>query len=201
MPSVFITAVELIPLVKDEEGNIQTEPFLNVARQVLPLIDQLGSAFYLVRHDISGNIERLAGRAHSDPNKYQRLFDIVKDEMEAGEHPKPLSCANGLLWLKRANDFILELLRCLQKDESLALYDAAYSAYMQSLQPFHGIMTRGVFSVALKVVPRREYFFGRLGTPEEVESGIGALLENWGPLMQDVHQFLEENELNDPAKV
>lgn len=84
MHSALASADQLIPLVKTPEGEIQTEPFLNVSKQLLPLIgephenllkmsrycatnfcligwlsaaDQLGSAFYLVKHDVGGNIE------------------------------------------------------------------------------------------------------------------------------------------------
>lgn len=41
MPSVFVAANQLIPLVKDSDDQIQTEPFLNVSRQVLPLIGEI----------------------------------------------------------------------------------------------------------------------------------------------------------------
>lgn len=163
--------------------------------------DHLGSAFYLVKRDISGNIERLAGKALCDSTEYRCLFTIITKEMEAGESEKPLSCARGLLWLKRAMEFILELMKCLQQDASVTLHDAAQTAYVKCLQPFHGMLTRGVFSVALRVVPSREAFMSLLGTPEDVKTGLQELLENWQPLVQEVHKFLDENGLDDPTPV
>lgn len=42
--SLFVRVVEMLPYVKDEEGNILTDNFLDVCQQVLPVI---GESFWL----------------------------------------------------------------------------------------------------------------------------------------------------------
>jgi hypothetical protein len=66
-----------------------------------PAPDSFGSAFFIVRNDISGNIERLRGRKASDPARFERLFPIVEDEVARNDDNHGSSCTKGLLWLKR----------------------------------------------------------------------------------------------------
>ena len=57
--------------------------------------------------------------------------------------------------LRRAMEFIVDLLRRLHNDRQVELPAAATAAYDATLQPFHGWITSGVFSLAMKV-PRIE---------------------------------------------
>lgn len=62
----------------------------------------LGSAFYIVQADVSGNINRLKARMEEDPGRYKDdVFQMVLDEREQGTWMESASCTNGLLWLTR----------------------------------------------------------------------------------------------------
>jgi hypothetical protein len=54
-----------------------------------------------VRNDIGGNIARLRERKALAPEKFERLFAIVEDEIARNDTAGGGSCAKGLLWLKR----------------------------------------------------------------------------------------------------
>ena len=78
-------------------------------RPLLPLnhpprlpADKLGTGFALVRHDVGGNIERLATCAATKPAEYEAdVFQMVRDDVAAGTHTASTSVTKGLLWLKR----------------------------------------------------------------------------------------------------
>ncbi|PNH04133.1 Pleckstrin y domain-containing family A member 8 [Tetrabaena socialis] len=123
MPSAFARASFSCASIKGPDGFLQTQPFLDVCRQVLPVVEKLGTAFTLVKTDIGGNIEvgaamfkhlpvalptmrlpmsqRLSLRAAKDPDRYTRLFSIVADEVVEKAQNDSTSCTKGLLWLKR----------------------------------------------------------------------------------------------------
>ena len=63
--------------------------------------EKLGTAFSMVRSDISGNISRLQARQAQDPDRYALLFPIVLDEVDKGGDKGSSSATKGLLWLKR----------------------------------------------------------------------------------------------------
>ncbi|CAD7705304.1 unnamed protein product [Ostreobium quekettii] len=201
MASALGTAIALVGVVKDASGRIQTEPFLNVARLLLPIIDKLGVTFYPVKQDVSGNIERLGRRAREDAVRYACLFEIVTTEVAAGKHEQSDSCAKGLLWLKRAMEFVLGLLRQLHDDDEKSMSQAANEAYASTLQPFHGMITYGVFTAAMSWLPSREAFFSKLDAGADLKPSMKLFLDCMTPLVQEVHNFLVENDLNDKTPV
>ncbi len=149
--SVFETTLPLIRSVKTPEGALQTQQFLEVCRQILPVVGEsqspriqasfwpcnhrcppprslfqtptittllflispspsslpistakLGTGFVIVKSDVGGNIDRLATRAATQPQRYDPdIFQIVRDEVAEGAQGGSSSCTKGLLWLKR----------------------------------------------------------------------------------------------------
>lgn len=56
MASLLETTLALVPsIVKGE--SVLSQPFLSTCRQVLPVLDKLGTGLSIVRSDVSGNIE------------------------------------------------------------------------------------------------------------------------------------------------
>ena len=56
----------------------------------------------LVKHDVGGNIDRVAARAAAKPAEYEAdVFAMVRDDVAAGTHTISTSVTKGLLWLKR----------------------------------------------------------------------------------------------------
>jgi Ca2+:H+ antiporter len=64
--------------------------------------DKLGTGFMIVKHDVGGNIDRLATCAATKPDEYQAdVFAMVRDDVAAGTNTGSSSVMKGLLWLKR----------------------------------------------------------------------------------------------------
>lgn len=166
----------------------------------------MGTGFALVKSDVGGNIDRLADKAATQPDIYNPdIYQMIKDEVQQGVHMESSSCTKGLLWLKRAMQFILALLVKLNQDRFISLSEAASEAYYATLQPFHGWIVTGTFTIALKLAPSRHTFFSNFGaTAGEEEECMRAMNEfciEFGLLLTEVHQFLDLNGLNDPTKV
>jgi len=54
----------------------------------------------------------------------------------------------------------------------------------------------------LQLVPSREAFLEKLGTPnEELYQQMNGFLSAFQPVLQDVHKFFVEHNLDDPARV
>ncbi|KAH7619947.1 hypothetical protein Ndes2526B_g05192 [Nannochloris sp. 'desiccata'] len=208
--NVFETTCPLIKNVRSSEGAVQTQEFLEVCRQILPVVGKLGTGFGLVKSDVGGNIDRLATRAATQPDLYNPdIFQILRDEVIQGTHVESSSCTKGLLWLKRAMQFVVALLHRLAQDRNISLSDAASETYYSTLQQYHGWIVTGTFTVALKLVPGRESFFESVGAGGlDGESGREAVFKSMNEfcvefedLLKVVHKFLVENDLDDPARV
>ena len=62
----------------------------------------LGTGFFIVESDVSGNVNRLKTRMEEQPERYKHdVFQILLDEKEQGTCMDSDSCTNGLLWLTR----------------------------------------------------------------------------------------------------
>ncbi|GFH20254.1 GLTP domain-containing protein, partial [Haematococcus lacustris] len=146
--SVLEQVTEKVPSVRSPEGFIQTEPFLSVCRLVLPVVDKLGTPFAMVKSDISGNIERLAAKATTDPSRYSHLFVIVQDEVVAGTSAASTSCTKGLLWLKRAMEFMLAIIQATNAKPQLSLPQVVQETYTATLMRFHGFIVSSAFTVS-----------------------------------------------------
>ncbi|PNW75260.1 hypothetical protein CHLRE_12g519450v5 [Chlamydomonas reinhardtii] len=200
--SAFAQASSLFASVKGPDGFIQTLPFLEVCRQVLPVVDKLGTAFALVKTDIGGNIERLAQRAAKDPERYKRLFTIVQDEVVEKTHTESTSCTKGLLWLKRAMEFVCALMRRIHDDAATPLSTEVDETYRATLMQFHGFFVSNAFWLAFKFVPSREEFLTNVGgSGPEVMGEMAAFVDGFSALLEEVHKWMVEQGLNDPTKV
>eukprot|EP00899_Mesostigma_viride_P022845 jgi/Mesvir1/3745/Mv15020-RA.2 len=145
--SIFEPILAALPGITDDKGNVLSNPFLSTCGYVIPVIDQLGTALYPVKSDIGGNIDRLRKRYETDTARFHVIFAIVEDEIKAGTASGSSSCSNGLLWLKRANQFIVAFLVQLRANPSQSLKDAAYAAYEATLSKYHNWLTRKAFEV------------------------------------------------------
>ncbi|MEW5317892.1 MAG: hypothetical protein WDW38_009154 [Sanguina aurantia] len=181
------------------DGHVLTQPFLELCRLCIPIVERLGTAFILVKTDISGNIKRLADKALTDPDRYRTLFTIVQDEMVCNAHGHGTSCTKGLLWLKRAMEFTVAILLKLQEDDQIELCKAVKDTYALTLQRFHGFIASTAFSLAFNFVPTREDFEQSLGS--DARSGMAEFTTGFGPVLAEIQAFMIVNNLDDPTRV
>lgn len=111
------------------------------------LPDKFGAAMALVKSDIGGNITRLETKYNSDPSKYEHLYSMVQEEVESKTAKGSSSCTNGLLWLTRAMDFLVELFRNLVDHPDWSMSQACTDSYSKTLKKWHGWLASSSFSV------------------------------------------------------
>uniref|UniRef100_A0A7S2Z8A6 Glycolipid transfer protein domain-containing protein n=1 Tax=Chloropicon laureae TaxID=464258 RepID=A0A7S2Z8A6_9CHLO len=200
---VFTALLQHVQQVDDGSGGIRTEHFLNTCREVLPVVDKLGTGFTVVRIDVSGNIDRLQKRFESSgERRYDNIYAILEDEVAKNEQTDNSSCTKGLLWLKRAMQFLVELLGILHRDKDASVSTAANDAYTKVLQPYHGWITSGVFWAALKLVPSRDGLFEKLGgESDKLHEDMGTFISQFEGVLSKIHSHMDSQGLNFPDKV
>ncbi|KAL6194757.1 hypothetical protein ACLB2K_035833 [Fragaria x ananassa] len=174
-----------------------TKPFLEVCKQILPVIEKFGAAMTLVKSDVGGNITRLETKYLSNPAEFNLLYSLVRVEVEAKTAKASSSCTNGLLWLTRAMDFLLELFRNLLEHQDWTMSQACSDSYAKTLKQWHGWFASSSFSVAMKLAPDRKKFMDVIGGNGDIMGDIEKFCTNFSPLLQENHKFLASVGLDD----
>ncbi|ONI26726.1 hypothetical protein PRUPE_1G041700 [Prunus persica] len=188
--TVFAPALEGFKTVKSDGGEILTKPFLEVCKQILPVIDKFGAAMTLVKSDIGGNITRLESKYSSNPSKFNYLYSLVQLEVETKTAKASSSCTNGLLWLTRAMDFLVELFRNLLDHPDWTMSQACTDSYGKTLKKWHGWLASSSFSVAMKLAPDRKKFMEVIGGNGDIMGDIDKFCTTFTPLLKENHKFL-----------
>ncbi|CAA2959888.1 glycolipid transfer 1 [Olea europaea subsp. europaea] len=186
--TVFSQALEGMKHVKSEEGVMLTKPFLNVCKQILPVIDKFGPAMALAKSDIGGNIIRLENKYLSNPTQYNHLYSMVQEEAKTAKGSS--SCADGLLWLTRAMDFLVGLFRNLLEHQDWSMSQACSDSYGKTLKKWHGWLARSSFMVAMKLAPDRKKFMDVIGGRGDVNSDMKKFCTTFSPFLEENHKFL-----------
>ncbi|KAM5553210.1 glycolipid transfer protein 1 [Rosa sericea] len=195
--TVFAPALEGMKSVKSAEGEMQTKPFLEVCKQILPVIEKFGAAMTLVKSDVGGNITRLETKYSSNPSEFDLLYSLVRVEVEAKTAKASSSCTNGLLWLTRAMDFLLELFRNLLEHQDWTMSQACSDSYGKTLKQWHGWLASSSFSIAMKLAPDRKKFMDVIGGNGDIMADIEKFCTTFSPLLQENHKFLASVGLDD----
>ncbi|KAK9867885.1 hypothetical protein WJX84_000554 [Apatococcus fuscideae] len=199
--SIFARLAAEAAAVRDGQDHVRTQELLNVCREMLPVLDRFGTSFVIVRSDVGGNINRLAKRQAEDPGRYSVINAIIEEEVSKQDLGSS-SCTKGLLWLKRAMEFVVALLKRLHDDQNVTLATAANEVYYATLYKYHGWITSSAFVLALKLVPSREVFFEKLGTPGRgLMNEMYQFISAFSSVLAQIQKFLADRGLDDPAKV
>ncbi|KAK6141646.1 hypothetical protein DH2020_024619 [Rehmannia glutinosa] len=189
--TVFAPALEGMKHVKSEDGVMLTKPFLDVCKLILPVIDKFGAAMALVKSDIGGNITRLETKYLSNPTKYNHLYSMVQEEVDAKTAKGSSSCTNGLLWLTRAMDFLVALFRNLLEHQDWAMSQACTDSYSKTLKQWHGWLASSSFTVAMKLAPDRKKFLDVVAGNGDINSDIEKFCTTFSPFLEENHKFLQ----------
>ncbi|KAG9154328.1 hypothetical protein Leryth_000775 [Lithospermum erythrorhizon] len=188
--TVFGPALEGMKHVRSEQGEMLAKPFLDVCKLILPVIDQFGAAMALVKSDIGGNVTRLENKYLTDPTKYNHLYSMVQEEVQANTAKGSSSCTNGLLWLTRAMDFLVELFRDLLEHQDWTMSQACTDSYSKTLKKFHGWLASSSFTLAMKLAPDRKKFMDVIAGNGDITGDIGMFCSTFSPLLEENHKFL-----------
>ena len=79
--------------------------------------------------------------------------------------------------------------------------DCVYAGYEQSLKKYHGMITKGVFSVAVKAAPSRDAFFKKLDPELETEAEslakLRPMLDLVSPVLAHLNNWLKQQGIED----
>ncbi|KAL5990519.1 Glycolipid transfer protein 1 [Asimina triloba] len=150
--TVFTPSLEGMKSVKSEQGEILTKPFLEACKHVLPVIDKFGAAMSIVKSDIGGNISRLETKYSSNPSEFNFLYTMIRAEVEAKTAKASSSCTNGLLWLTRAMDFLVELFRNLLAQPDWNMSQVCTDSYNKTLKKWHGWLASSSFTLPFELL-------------------------------------------------
>lgn len=195
--TVFTPALEGMKYVKSEQSEMLTKPFLDVCKQILPVIDKFGAAMALVKSDVGGNITRLENKYLTNPTKYNYLYSMVQEEIEAKTAKGSSSCTNGLLWLTRAMDFLVGLFRNLLEHQDWAMSQACTDSYNKTLKKWHGWLASSSFTIAMKLAPDRKKFMDVLGGSGDINADIEKFCTTFPPFLEENHKFLASVGMDD----
>ncbi|AQK53706.1 Glycolipid transfer protein 1 [Zea mays] len=222
--TVFTPSLEAMKHVKAENGVILTKPFLDVCKQILPVLvqkfsgrvgemdglelfsqdtpcfygpDKFGGAMAIVKSDIGGNITRLENKYTSEPSKYEHLYSMVQEEVQNKTAKGSSSCTNGLLWLTRAMDFLVELFRNLLEHPDWTMGQSCTDSYTKTLKKFHGWLASSSFTVAMKLAPNREKFMEVISGTGDINADIEKFCTTFSPFLKENHNFLASVGLDD----
>ncbi|XP_043703272.1 glycolipid transfer protein 1-like [Telopea speciosissima] len=195
--TVFTPSLEGMKHVKSEDGELLTKPFLDVCKFILPVIEKFGAAMLLVKSDIGGNISRLEAKYLSNPTEFNHLYSMVRAEIQAKTAKGSSSCTNGLLWLTRAMDFLVELFRNLLEHPDWAMSQACTDSYNKTLKKWHGWLASSSFTVAMKLAPDRKKFMDVIGGGGDLNADIEKFCSTFAPLLEENHKFLDSVGMDD----
>jgi len=195
--TVFTPCLEGMKHVRSESGVLLTKPFLDVCKQILPVLDKFGAAMAIVKSDIGGNITRLDNKYSSDPSKYVHLHSMVQEEVQNKTAKGSSSCTNGLLWLTRAMDFLVELFRNLLDHQEWTMSQACTDSYTKTLKKWHGWLASSSFTLAMKLAPNRDKFMEVISGTGDINADIEKFCTTFHPFLKENHDFLASVGLDD----
>ncbi|EMS63682.1 hypothetical protein CFC21_092876 [Triticum aestivum] len=195
--TVFAPCLEGMKHVRSDSGVMLAKPFLDVCKQILPVLDKFGAAMAIVKSDIGGNITRLENKYSSDPTKYEHLYTMVQEEVEKKTAKGSSSCTNGLLWLTRAMDFLVELFRNLLDHPDWTMSQACTDSYTKTLKKWHGWLASSSFTVAMKLAPNKDKFMEVISGTGDIKADIEKFCTTFYPFLKENHDFLASVGLDD----
>lgn len=176
----------------EDDGTIKTEPFLKAAKQIVPFFDVLGTAYKPVKSDIDGNVVRLTKRYESAPDKFPTLRSILDDEIQRKCSENKDSATQGLLWLKRALEYLTMFLRLIVEDhkagkKSENIGPFAKKAYEDTLKKYHSWLIQKIFGMVYLAVPYRKDLLKSLSEDKSISDD---------QVITDMNDYIEVIEVN-----
>ncbi|VDM39130.1 unnamed protein product [Toxocara canis] len=193
-----------------ENGKVPTEQFLRACQGIADFVGFLGTAFIPVKNDISGNVSKVRSKFESDREKLKYIEDLIDDDL-SHNGGKLGYATEGLLWLKRGLEFMLELLTEMvreyrssaDKSSSESLVAVINKAYVATLKRHHGFVSKQLFKVVIVAAPYRRTILkalaeGNEGIDDICIDHIAAHLDNFRTNVAHLVDYYIEKKLDTP---
>ncbi|XP_013068305.1 pleckstrin homology domain-containing family A member 8-like [Biomphalaria glabrata] len=189
----------------NEKKTINTELFIQACKDVTTLLDRLGAQFSIAKKDMLGNVKRIEERFNTNKSQYTTLNSIMEEDSK--DSPKGhTSAIVGILWLKRGLEFLCAILDGLLKAYEKKVIDdnlrpIILEAYEKTLKPYHGMVSKFLFSNLTRLVPSKSNFNKALllredATNEMLFKDISLYLENFKDNLELINSLFVQYGLN-----
>lgn len=184
---------ELISRVKlDENGNVPTKPFLDVAERFPRIFDIVfgeGRVSNHLKSDVGGNVDSLHTIYKANPAVFETLDQTP--ELSAGIEGRV-----KLLWLQRGLMWIFKLVQDLLSKPNDEVTTIAWESYEKSLGKHHNWFVRKFVGVAFSVAPDRVDLLNAFGLSESRFQKEGKIfVESFAPIIMIVNRWLVQQKL------
>ncbi|XP_060662031.1 glycolipid transfer protein [Drosophila nasuta] len=177
---------------------IETQTFLNAAKEIVTVIETFGKLFTPVISDMNGNINKLTKVYGTDVLKYQYLEDMIVLNVNVDDF-----AANALLWLKRGLQLICTFFENIYNDaqSSEALKQHLQDAYERTLKPYHGFIVQSTIKIIYSWVPTRSQLLGQGDAQQENIEVLTNYLPTMRAQLDRIDALLKSHNLDDSRKV
>ncbi|XP_030568223.1 glycolipid transfer protein [Drosophila novamexicana] len=177
---------------------IETQTFLNAAKEIVTVIETFGKLFTPVISDMNGNINKLTKVYGTDVLKYQYLEDMIVLNVNVDDF-----AANALLWLKRGLQLICTFFENIYNDAQKAepLKQHLQDAYERTLKPYHGFIVQSTIKIIYSWVPTRSQLLGQGAAQLENIEVLTSYLPAMRSQLDRIDALLKAHNLDDARKV
>lgn len=212
-PALHQALLEKFRAVPDAQGRLDCDKLADAAMQISAVYDLVFGGGIVSRHlkqDIANSSGRM--RAAADALRKSRgggvvcadeliLWEIEElgiSRMRKDQH----SGVRGMLWMKRALDFIFSLIcNMFGSMKDATSKECALEAYDRILKPYHSFLVSHIVSLAFSLAPSKEEFVSRLGFElAEAEACVQSIEEVIRPIIAGLGKLLEQSHCNFPDK-
>ncbi|XP_011188877.1 glycolipid transfer protein [Zeugodacus cucurbitae] len=179
------------------EDKVETEAFLESAREIVTVIESFGKLFTPVISDMNGNITKLTKVYNMDKIKYVYLEDMIILNVNVNNF-----AADALLWLKRGLQLICTFFENIFHDAQCAdvLKPHLQNAYERTLKPYHGFIVQGTIKIIYNWVPTRSQLIGQGETHDENLQELQKFLPTMRSHLNRIDALLKQYNLDDVKK-
>jgi hypothetical protein len=198
--------VETVP--DSSPPDMELASFVQACKTLSTVYDKLGSLLSTAKKDMNDNLAVIV-KGCADKPQIKTIQDAVRFDIDNKlcfrDNKNRKGVSFGILWLVRALRFIVIFLDNLTSSEFAGkeMGKCAKDAYSKTIQPYHGWMLSSVFGTMMGQVPNRVKFLKNTcgGESDEVTyNEMKALVATAGPLVDALHQFYLQQNLNDAWK-
>uniref|UniRef100_A0AC35TS93 GLTP domain-containing protein n=1 Tax=Rhabditophanes sp. KR3021 TaxID=114890 RepID=A0AC35TS93_9BILA len=144
-------------------GQVPTEQFLKACQGIADFVGFFGAAFNPVKQDIMGNVIKVRTKFESNKERMNTIESLIDQDL-IDNNAKLGHATEGLLWLKRGLEFMLEMLSLMvkqyqaseDKSSSENLTALIRTAYESTLKRHHNFLAKNLFKIVIHAAPYRK---------------------------------------------
>uniref|UniRef100_A0A0N4Z6J9 GLTP domain-containing protein n=1 Tax=Parastrongyloides trichosuri TaxID=131310 RepID=A0A0N4Z6J9_PARTI len=189
------------------DGKIPTEQFISACQGIAEFVGFFGTAFSPVKNDIMGNVIKVRTKYETDKIRMKTVQDLIDKDLIDNNGRLGIA-TEGLLWLKRGLEFMLQMLIYMvdeynlstNKEETENLKNIINKAYELTLKRHHNFLAKNLFKLVIHAAPYRRTILkhvalGKDGYDDICINHITTHLENFKENVASLVEYYYEKKL------